>query len=88
MVGADNGNFILTLNKCLSILQLVGEPSNIKSEMPHKTLFQLKHEIKYGLKVAEMDPVTSQLVSMSCQFCVLFGREMKVGEEEEGNSSC
>lgn len=46
--------------------------------VPQKTVFQKKHETKYGLKITQIDPGTSKAVSVICQFCVVFGREEKV----------
>ena len=42
-------------------------------------MYNRTHDLEYGLKVAERDPVSVEVVSACCQFCVFFGREEKVG---------
>ena len=39
------------------------------------TPFQKKHLLEYGLAVAARDPSTTEVVSVRCRFCVIFGRE-------------
>ena len=52
-------------------------------EMSRKTLYNRTHDLEYGLKVAERDPVSTEVVSVCCQFCVFFGREEKVGAKRK-----
>ena len=54
--------------------------------MPRKTLFQRKHKLEYGLRVAEIDPVTTHVKSVSCQFCAVFRREEKVGAKRKATA--
>ena len=51
--------------------------------MLQKTLYNPTHDLKYGIKVAEIDPVSVEVVSACCQFCIFFGREEKVGAKRK-----
>ena len=57
--------------------------------MPPKrtTPFKESHAIEYGLKVCERDASTSVVVSVSCQFCVHFGREAKIGAKRKATTN-
>ena len=48
-----------------------------------KTLFPRQHELEFGLKVEEVHPTTSVVVSVYCQFYVVFAREKKAGANHE-----
>jgi hypothetical protein len=41
----------------------------------HKTPFQTKHAIQYGLSITTRDPMSSEVVAVRCQFCICFGHE-------------
>lgn len=41
--------------------------------------FKKEHELKYGVRISSRDAETGAVVSVVCQFCVSFGREVKVG---------
>eukprot|EP00171_Calliarthron_tuberculosum_P003508 IDg3508t1 len=43
------------------------------------TKFQDSHTQKFGLVVSDCDPDTNQVVSVSCRFCIVFGKENKFG---------
>ena len=63
---------------------------HITQTMPPKkriTPFNQEHVIAYGLKVCERDPTTKQIVSVSCRFCVHFGREEKVGAKRKATTN-
>ena len=44
-----------------------------------KTCFQPSHSIDYGLRISAQDPRSTAVVSVVCQFCIVFGRDKKVG---------
>ena len=52
-----------------------------------KTPFKNAHLSAYGLKICERDPSTKAVVSVSCRFCVHFGREEKVGAKRKPTSN-
>ena len=54
--------------------------------MSRKTSYNRTHDLEFGLKVAERDPVSTEVVSACCQFCVFFGREEKVGAKRKPTS--
>jgi hypothetical protein len=41
--------------------------------------FQRAHEAKFGLRVCERDSANCAVKSVVCRFCVVFGREEKIG---------
>jgi hypothetical protein len=58
--------------------------------MPPKkrtTPFNEDHVVAYGLKICERAPTTKQVLSVSCQFCVHFGREEKVGAKRKATTN-
>ena len=44
-----------------------------------KTCFQPYHSIVYGLRISSQDPRSTAVVSVVCQFCIVFARDTKVG---------
>jgi hypothetical protein len=46
-----------------------------------KMISQTSHALEFGLKITELDPSNSRVVSVCCQFCVFFGREEVVGSK-------
>jgi hypothetical protein len=55
--------------------------------MSKKSLkFQAKHEEKFGLKITARDPESGLVSSCVCRFCIVFGREEKVGAKRKATS--
>ena len=51
--------------------------------MQRKTLFNPSHSVDFGLKVCERDPISKEVVSVVCLFCIHFGREEKIGAKRK-----
>jgi hypothetical protein len=49
------------------------------SKMKRQTPFKSVHLKEYGLVIVERAPQSAEVVSVSCSFCVNFGREEKPG---------
>ena len=49
--------------------------------------FNEAHVITYGLQISERAPTTKEVISVSCQFCIFFGREEKVGAKRKATSN-
>ncbi|KAH6578257.1 hypothetical protein BASA61_003987 [Batrachochytrium salamandrivorans] len=45
--------------------------------------FQSSHELMYGLKITARDKSTGEVSSCACRFCIVFGREDKVGAKRK-----
>ena len=54
---------------------------------PRSTPFNERHLLLYGLKICERDTATKAIVSVSCRFCVHFGREEKIGAKRKATSN-
>ena len=52
-----------------------------------QTPFQLSHQLEYGLKMVEKAPSSSEIVSVSCRFCISFGREEKIGSKRKATTN-
>ena len=59
-------------NSLLNPLTCNGQSSKPKSDI----VFTPSHAVTYGLKVMNLCPVTAQVVSVRCQFCIYFGVEI------------
>ena len=53
--------------------------SKMKRQMPFKSV----HLKEYGLMIVECAPQSADIVSVSCSFCVNFGREEKPGAKHK-----
>ena len=51
------------------------------------TAFNEGHVLAYGLTVCERDASTMTVVSVSCQFCLHFGREEKIGAKRKATAN-
>ena len=38
--------------------------------------FLIQHEVQYGLRIMHRDPTTSKVISVRCEFCIYFGRQI------------
>ncbi len=48
-------------------------------------MFQKMHEVKFGMTIAAQDATTGEDTSCACSFCMVFGREDKVGGKQATN---
>ena len=51
------------------------------------TLFNESHVIAFGLTVYERDASTKAVVSVSCRFCLYFGRDVKIGAKHKATAN-
>ncbi|KAH6600274.1 hypothetical protein BASA50_002450 [Batrachochytrium salamandrivorans] len=57
-----------------------------KSKSKKSLKFQTSHEEKFGLKITARDPESDLVSSCVCRFCLMFGREKKVGAKRKATS--
>ncbi|KAH6582640.1 hypothetical protein BASA60_001827 [Batrachochytrium salamandrivorans] len=57
-----------------------------KSKSKKSLKFQTSHEEKFGLKITARDPESGLVSSCVCRFCLMFGREEKVGAKRKATS--
>ena len=57
--------------------------SKMKRQMP----FRRVHLKEYGLVIVECAPQSAEVVSVSCSFCVNFGREEKPGAKRKATAN-
>lgn len=53
----------------------------------HQMTFQTLNLLEYGLKVVERAPSSSEIVSVSCQFCISFSSEEKIGSKQKATTN-
>ena len=59
--------------------------TNVKNE--ESTPFKSVHLKEYGLVIVEHTPQSAEVVSVSCSFCVNFGREEKPGAKRKATAN-
>ena len=66
---------------------MVPPAKRAKAAAPHVKPFNCLHQLEYGLLISQRDAGTSKVVSVSCRFCIAFGRECKVGPKRNTTSN-
>ena len=49
-------------------------------------VFKEAHLMAYGITVCERDASMKTVVSVSCKFCLYFGRDMKIGAKRKATA--
>ena len=57
------------------------------SKTKRQTPFRRVHLKEYGLVIVECTPQSAELVSVSCSYCVNFGREEKPGAKRKATAN-
>ena len=63
----------------VSMSRILSAPKTTK---PRTTPFQAAHCVQYGLKIVERHPQKQDVTGVRCRFCLHFGREDKVVQQE------
>ena len=45
------------------------------------------NDVRYGLKIAHHHPLTGNVIGLQCRFCIVFGREEKVGSKRKPSTT-
>src|SRR5204863_5221749 len=67
----------------VSMSRILSAPKTTK---PRTTPFQAAHCVQYGLKIVERHPQKQDVTGVRCRFCLHFGREDKVVQQEPSRS--
>jgi hypothetical protein len=68
-------DFLLILKVCRRAM-----PPKSRTK-PIKRVFPSQHLNQYGLEVMHRDPKTAEVISIQCQFCTYFGKEVDPNQE-------
>jgi hypothetical protein len=45
------------------------------------------NDVRYGLKIAHRHPLTGKMIGLQYRFCIVFGREEKVGSKRKPSTT-
>ena len=53
----------------------------------HSSAYVKGNDVRYGLEIAHCHPLTGKVIGLQCRFCIVFGREEKVGSKRKPSTT-